>query len=1094
MWQFVAKLVSQNKCHRVTVSSADCSNSDFTASGQETKLVCDGCLKDHRKSSKKLSLGPAMEQFFSRNDESMASVNAGNPTSPCHNNREEIRDKTITYSFVSIDSVTNTVDGIAGGKAHRHDCFQLPSKKTSQAIEKISERELSSSATTTNHVDIAKIANAQDSTTSLPIQLTNLPPTEPRLMRESDVDEKALEVSVRYKKTVTCPWWNKGDKCVRLEKDCMFAHRWTGIESPNGHLVAKEWTCYDYHNLLSCRYSEEKCLYSHRDTGLYVGVDGKASKKHLECYWWRYNGRCTFSDTSCTCAHYRTGLVAEEPMPRDTVRRAPHQPSIVSLQDVGSHVRSEARSSSRSSSYSPPPPPTVTTDSLFATQWPLQCSPEEVTSSILNTLDARTPRFDSGHAAEAGSDPRLKWNIELRQSCLRGGSVQNTPSDPNQEACFDGACSPRLDDQNPSQQSTQSLMNPCKNCGKKIFRAELCKDCQSLSQQRGSEQANATEQSQDLTIDEITLPITNQAMDQRMMNGSPNEHTPKAPVFAVPATRVLKRSRTNSSSNLFASKRMRPEMNIRSTPAQSPTMTNGVKKKDPPTLEQLNRANAKKRAQETAQIVDGSGRPSIGVSIDRDDIVTPVAPSFSPFTILETPNDTLRQTPVLDKHIPQSNRPRSLSNVDSSTIKVSYGTYDEQNPTPSRTETPANDSDSDQPLARLRGEKEQYWSPNTSTQSIQETRNASKATEKGMASVLSAQVAPVAPALRCEACAKKRRKCVHDSDTGELDPRKCYVWQTDRNRQNNGRKAHYSAIQIERIVNLANQYAVNQNGSHESAEPVAKDDTTVVSEEEDASSSSGDELHKPDKRPAKTTAANTRLPRPRAETAVEAQIKSPTPQARRSAPRESLLDVKEAAHDVQTAELSDEQERADIICRLKAKGAVFEEDSDDDMDDDYENEASMDKRVDPLLYHKQKNAVETSHIELPKITKGQGLKKSHLITKRQMQRNLQIFGDRHKEVDRQIRHQEVTAIVEKRDPDDILALPKEFEDKITFQEFLGIPKDKEIESCLGKVSLPRGKFIQGLAFKEKEIDPGLGAWGRERRGIRKEKPVYVVGL
>lgn len=171
MWQFVAKLVSQNKCHRATVSSADCSNSDSTASGQETKLVCDGCLKDHRKSSKKLSLGPAMEQFFSRNDESMASVNAGNSTSPRHNNREEFRDKTITYSVVSIDSVTNTVDGIAGGKAHRHDCFQLPSKKTSQAIEKISERELSSSATTTNHVDIAKIANAQDSTTSLPSTL-----------------------------------------------------------------------------------------------------------------------------------------------------------------------------------------------------------------------------------------------------------------------------------------------------------------------------------------------------------------------------------------------------------------------------------------------------------------------------------------------------------------------------------------------------------------------------------------------------------------------------------------------------------------------------------------------------------------------------------------------------------------------------------------------------------------------------------------------------------------------------------------------------------------------------------------------------------
>lgn len=106
-----------------------------------------------------------------------------------------------------------------------------------------------------------------------------------------------------------------------------------------------------------------------------------------------------------------------------------------------------------------------------------------------------------------------------------------------------------------------------------------------------------------------------------------------------------------------------------------------------------------------------------------------------------------------------------------------------------------------------------------------------------------------------------------------------------------------------------------------------------------------------------------------------------------------------------------------------------------------------------------------------------------------MYRNLQMFGNAHKECDRSIRHSEGYALVERRIPNtndkwahDVIDRRME---RVSFAEFCGFSKDDEFEPCL----IGDGEKAQ-LAFRKKEeaLDHG-----KRRRVKNDEKwPIYPV--
>ena len=125
------------------------------------------------------------------------------------------------------------------------------------------------------------------------------------------------------------------------------------------------------------------------------------------------------------------------------------------------------------------------------------------------------------------------------------------------------------------------------------------------------------------------------------------------------------------------------------------------------------------------------------------------------------------------------------------------------------------------------------------------------------------------------------------------------------------------------------------------------------------------------------------------------------------------------------------------------------------------------------------------HIYDQQITKGQGLKIRSLVRQRAFKRNLQQFGNAHKEVDRKVPPAEVFALVERRIPNDHDRLAPDTlqtrEEKTTFQEFCGLSREAEFEPCLTGI----GDHAR-LAFREKDRPDSAGglallAAGKKRR-------------
>lgn len=934
------------------------------------------------------------------------------------------------------------------------------------------------------------------------------PPIEPRLMRDESAKSKAFAIAAKYKKMVTCPWWKRNDSCARHEDDCMFAHRLTGIESPNGHTVAKDWTCFDHRTPQGCRYREHECLYSHESTGLYVGVDGKASKKHLECYWWRYEGHCRYSDADCACAHYVTGLGAEEPMPKDgqAGRRNLKQPSSAFSRDID---LSEAfqRRRARSPSYSLLSP--VTTEapvrqSLMpdTSQIPLQ----ELSNLPMSQNHVMPNKHKSRSVVEVSVDPRRKRDVGYQSRIdvsldptTEDGSIRISPVESTQE--LRPLNEPKFDAQGKSAplKSKQPIMNPCKNCSKLIFKAEICTDCLKLGQKQSTEWMDdhthiAGECNIDVFKDDLLV-----------------EKTPKPPDYATPAPKVLKRSRTASNSNLFANKRLRPDITVLRTGTYPSPATNISAK--PVTSGHLNRINAEKRARDAARVLAAFEPDSstIEVKVPSEVIASPtkvldptqVAASvtLTPYFAIDTPfsHATDHKHPL----------PSGAANEDHiRPVEPSLPAHDDHAEalccSHSVTSDSDSDSDSDTPLAsiRNRNEKNKLWSSSTSKES---PKGASAVKVPVVPALSRPAPASLLPSLeRCSTCTRYHRKCVHKAN-GEFDNLKCYNWREDRRRLGITHKAHYSEAERNLIMKKAQAFEATLDQDEDMAsvdddndgiDLNAGDGTPGLQDDGTDSCSSSDEIQIS---PPSDQAPRS-MSKKKASNGFRYQV--PTQSFDSLAAQEVELNLMRLLTDVRIPEgmmlvpkPAPKEDMTVVKARMKAKGFVFEDTdtSDDEQDDDYEFLKKFDPRVDPLLHHKFEDKPALTPA-LPTITKGQGLKRPSLVYHRQMMRNFQLFGNVHKQVDRQRQRQEITAMVQKKDADDILALPQQVEIKMNLAEFVGLQKGKEVEPCLGKVTLPRGKFTRELAFREKDAASALGAWGREKRGVRKERPAFVIGV
>ncbi|KAJ4556487.1 hypothetical protein HRR78_002148 [Exophiala dermatitidis] len=126
--------------------------------------------------------------------------------------------------------------------------------------------------------------------------------------RTSSISADAMQGTLY--KHITCPHW-KYTSCLFAEAHCLYAHRETGRVAPYGDSPARDFTCPGWFQG-QCRRSASECNLAHRDTGLYIGPDGKPSRKHITCYFWNF-ADCKKREADCPYAHKDTGLLAWQP-------------------------------------------------------------------------------------------------------------------------------------------------------------------------------------------------------------------------------------------------------------------------------------------------------------------------------------------------------------------------------------------------------------------------------------------------------------------------------------------------------------------------------------------------------------------------------------------------------------------------------------------------------------------------------------------------------------------------------------------------------------------------------------------------------------
>ncbi|KAK5093089.1 hypothetical protein LTR24_004621 [Lithohypha guttulata] len=425
------------------------------------------------------------------------------------------------------------------------------------------------------------------------------------------IEAAAQKVAVQYK-NVTCPWWQAGDTCKRPEDECMFSHRHTGIESPNGNNRAKHWTCPKWRSDEGCPWNAEQCLYAHADTGYYVGPDGKARKKHLTCYWFYHRGKCNKHWEACLFAHRWTGQLAEEPAKKSS-RRPEGSDSWTAASGAFSMPQATIISVHKNGLYRP-----KQVQSLAQIETPAFTNPSErcslravqdTTSNTKETDDktAYSSTSEAQNKPQASADPRTRGKnhmfVYLQQPVDGERIIESAKEDlPMSVPTTTSPTATSRSQESGRRSSAGGSVKNCTFCGKKVIGRDVCVSCQKSSQGPGDgSPSRATVRPTSSKAGQPEAPELLADIDVDIQETLGNVEHKDVDQVSRSTCKVLKRSA--SGSGLFApNKRTRP--NPPTVPSKT-TRPNAA----PPSIEEVIATERAKKEQHYTVKASAVGEP-----------------------------------------------------------------------------------------------------------------------------------------------------------------------------------------------------------------------------------------------------------------------------------------------------------------------------------------------------------------------------------------------------------------------------------------------------------------------------------------------------
>lgn len=436
-------------------------------------------------------------------------------------------------------------------------------KKQHEVLQNIKENTVSSQTRQTS----VEIAPRKQIPPSGPRADVVSPSSKPWLKEDLRIFDSCRKIRERYKNHVACDRWP--DRCSHGDR-CDYAHHITDILLPQFGRDAKAWTC-PWHERGKCHRSEEQCRFSHGDTGYYVRIDGlAASRKHLTCQFWYQKGRCIKSDEECYFAHLWTGLLPTLP-----------------LSDTRRQVRGSLESSSATQGPLPPPRGGHSLD-------------EDSDRRRERTEASISPEQGSGEVISPATAPGSDLSTEQRPNKTNSLSVEQTlpahitvdprfrktanvtTSSPTQDQ--DGAVivqkepavSSRrdvLDDESASRKGRLST-NKCRECGKTVWKAELCGRCQHELKD-ALPVRDAAPQGDEVLVDDQSLADLPASILQEAVPDQDSPPDNAAGNHSRYPSKLIPLKRKAMSNALFAAKRPKPNLSMMNKSFEKPSRPAG---------------------------------------------------------------------------------------------------------------------------------------------------------------------------------------------------------------------------------------------------------------------------------------------------------------------------------------------------------------------------------------------------------------------------------------------------------------------------------------------------------------------------------------
>lgn len=599
------------------------------------------------------------------------------------------------------------------------------------------------------------------------------------LIVDKNVIEEANLTAAKYKE-VTCPWWRDSNSCIRGEADCMFAHLHKDIESPSGFNKAKEWTCPAWQSVRGCQYNDEKCLYAHSDTGFYIGLDGKALKKHLTCFWWFHNGKCIKPEHKCLYSHRWTGMVAEEPAtkpPRrstdnyakDRMKAILHSTSL----DVDTNPPVSEKSATFIDNSVHALTETPTSDSFL--RGLLQSVGLDIPS--LTEFNDEQRETDLSRSTALTNDPRIEKKAPtsaLTQNTETPASTHNFNYPTHYQKENEDHRESRLD---LNRGTRRMSTNQCVSCGRRVFKMDLCTSCQRSGHEIDEEQITEVSRTAAPATNGIDNEEDEQPYEPRSTDGAFDDDIMNDVDFSDSSTGVFEhtpwaRKRKASDSNMFPwSKKQKPDLKvIMSKDTSLKARSNSLKMHTEKTPSHPHYSHTNP---ETVPMIDLD--PQNEELID-DAPYSPVMPAISWVDEKDTTEPNSKTSQALEISTKNAERYESVHqppNAQNTVLTEEQEMY------------VSSDSESDKPLATIRARSgrvleddadAQDLRPEPATRPHPDDRCISASQHNHTALDVNATTPfTTQRTVLCDDCRRRKRKCLHD-EHGRLDEQKCFEW------------------------------------------------------------------------------------------------------------------------------------------------------------------------------------------------------------------------------------------------------------------------------------------------------------------------------